>query len=455
MPEAAQFDVFLSHSSKDKDIVRELAVRLKRDDLRVWFDEWEIALGDPIFSKVEAGLINSRILILSMSGNAFGSDWTILESQTVRFRDPLNRERRFIPLLVADTQIPGTLVQFKYLDWRSPNDEGYLKLLAACGKNTPASVDLSANAHPQLEDSSITPNCQTLATMLADPLVWVALQTTKVIKNLETEVRDIRDDRTFTLPTANALYALCVKSDIDAQLLLWRMTAVVQPLEGGLTRQRMDNLARNAVIAICIVLAERIFQQRVLPVATAAPHEVTVPIQSEDVAVLIASLHIYNDTGVQLEIGLTLQDGAPKALGAFSMTNTPLEIGYSEADSPVALVQMRVAHELYGQAEVKPGTAWKTLPSKAFKETQLHALKRRNQQTLGADFACAVMLTLDANELKLNPAHLMAGSDARREIKEALDLYTVLYGAESTALAATAELAETIENALNSVFKLL
>jgi hypothetical protein len=35
------FEVFLSHSAKDKDTVRSLAERLKNDGLRVWFDEWQ------------------------------------------------------------------------------------------------------------------------------------------------------------------------------------------------------------------------------------------------------------------------------------------------------------------------------------------------------------------------------------------------------------------------------
>jgi hypothetical protein len=42
------YDVFISHSSKDKPVVRELANRLKQDGLRVWLDEWEIQPGDMI-----------------------------------------------------------------------------------------------------------------------------------------------------------------------------------------------------------------------------------------------------------------------------------------------------------------------------------------------------------------------------------------------------------------------
>ena len=74
------FDVFLSHSSHDKAIVRPLAERLREDRLRVWFDEWEIRPGDSIPSKIEAGLEHSRVLVLCKSAQAFGSDWAQLES---------------------------------------------------------------------------------------------------------------------------------------------------------------------------------------------------------------------------------------------------------------------------------------------------------------------------------------------------------------------------------------
>ena len=45
-------------------------------------------------SQIEEGLECSRVLLLCMSANAFGSDWAQLESGTFRFRDPLHKERR-------------------------------------------------------------------------------------------------------------------------------------------------------------------------------------------------------------------------------------------------------------------------------------------------------------------------------------------------------------------------
>ena len=56
MAEDFNYDVFLSHNSKDKAIVRDVAERLRADGLRVWFDEWIIKPGDSIPSKVDEGL---------------------------------------------------------------------------------------------------------------------------------------------------------------------------------------------------------------------------------------------------------------------------------------------------------------------------------------------------------------------------------------------------------------
>ena len=40
MGQEFEYDVFLSHSAKDKAAVRPLAERLRKDGLKVWFDEW-------------------------------------------------------------------------------------------------------------------------------------------------------------------------------------------------------------------------------------------------------------------------------------------------------------------------------------------------------------------------------------------------------------------------------
>ncbi len=127
------YDVFLSHSSRDNEVVRPLAERLLADGVRVWLDDWEIQPGDSISADIEEGLEQSRVLVLCMSANAFGSDWPQLEAATFRFRDPLNKDRRFIPLRLDAAPAKGSLAQFLHIDWRPEvREREYGKLLEAC-----------------------------------------------------------------------------------------------------------------------------------------------------------------------------------------------------------------------------------------------------------------------------------------------------------------------------------
>jgi TIR domain len=139
MSETFKYDVFISHSSKDKPAVRELAERLRRDGLRVWFDEWEIEPGDPIVLKIEEGLAQSRTLVLAMSANAYASDWVTMERHTVMFRDPTNEQRRFIPVRMDDADIKDPLKHFSYIDWRHKENEQYERLLRAIEVYNPRS----------------------------------------------------------------------------------------------------------------------------------------------------------------------------------------------------------------------------------------------------------------------------------------------------------------------------
>jgi len=132
MGDGFDYDVFLSHSSADKPIVRELARRLKADGVRVWFDEWVIQPGDSIPLAIEQGLESSRALVLAMSRDAFSSDWVTLERHTAVFRDPTNRHKRFVPLRLDDADIRDSLRQFAYIDWRKRDDNEYRRLLELC-----------------------------------------------------------------------------------------------------------------------------------------------------------------------------------------------------------------------------------------------------------------------------------------------------------------------------------
>lgn len=132
MAEHFTYDVFLSHNQADKPRVRKLAERLKQAGLRVWFDEWVIKPGDDIYLAIERGLEVARVQVLCLSPQALGSEWVALERSTVLFRDPTNKGRRFVPLLLAECNLPDTLRRYKYVDFRQETQPAFDELLAAC-----------------------------------------------------------------------------------------------------------------------------------------------------------------------------------------------------------------------------------------------------------------------------------------------------------------------------------
>lgn len=75
-----EHDVFISHASEDKDeIVRPLAVALRNAGLSVWYDEFELKIGDSLRQKIDRGLAKSRFGIVVLSKSFIKKGWTNYE----------------------------------------------------------------------------------------------------------------------------------------------------------------------------------------------------------------------------------------------------------------------------------------------------------------------------------------------------------------------------------------
>ena len=129
------FDVFLSHSHKDKRRVRSLAVRLRAAGLRVWLDDWVIKPGNIIYRDIEEGLTKAGKLVLCLSPAALESGWIVLEVGAAIHRDPSNTKGRFIPLWLVDCQVPEILKPYKLVDFRRGTANAFAELLTACREN--------------------------------------------------------------------------------------------------------------------------------------------------------------------------------------------------------------------------------------------------------------------------------------------------------------------------------
>ena len=74
--QSMEWDVFISHASEDKEaFVRPLAVALQKKDIRVWFDEFTLTVGDSLRRSIDRGLAGSRYGIVVLSPDFLKKDW--------------------------------------------------------------------------------------------------------------------------------------------------------------------------------------------------------------------------------------------------------------------------------------------------------------------------------------------------------------------------------------------
>jgi len=79
-PRGAEYDAFISHASADKDaIVRPLAQALVRLGFRIWYDEFELTIGDSLRESIDRGLANSNYGIVILSPAFLNARWAKYE----------------------------------------------------------------------------------------------------------------------------------------------------------------------------------------------------------------------------------------------------------------------------------------------------------------------------------------------------------------------------------------
>ena len=93
-----QYDFFISHASEDKDdIVRDLAEALRNSGFEVWYDEFELKIGDSLRRKIDYGLSNANYGIVIVSPSFVKKNWTEYELNGMVARE-MNGHKVILPI---------------------------------------------------------------------------------------------------------------------------------------------------------------------------------------------------------------------------------------------------------------------------------------------------------------------------------------------------------------------
>lgn len=93
-----EYDVFISHATEDKDtVVRPLAIELRNKGLSVWYDEFELKIGDSLRRKIDTGLAKSNFGIVVISRDFIKKGWTNYELDGLITR-AVTGEQQLLPI---------------------------------------------------------------------------------------------------------------------------------------------------------------------------------------------------------------------------------------------------------------------------------------------------------------------------------------------------------------------
>ena len=94
------YRVFLSHSSKDKDFVRELYRRLTRDGVSCFFDAESIGWGENWVRALERAIDECEQTVFVLSPDFCNSEWVEVERTSSMADDGRHLKRKVRPLML-------------------------------------------------------------------------------------------------------------------------------------------------------------------------------------------------------------------------------------------------------------------------------------------------------------------------------------------------------------------
>jgi hypothetical protein len=121
--------LFLSHSSADKRFVHQLAVDLTSRRIPVWFDKWELKVGDSLSAKISEGINSSGWLAVVLSKNSVESPWFKKELNAALARELRDQNVFVLPIVLDDCKIPLFLLDKVFADFRQSYADGIESLV--------------------------------------------------------------------------------------------------------------------------------------------------------------------------------------------------------------------------------------------------------------------------------------------------------------------------------------
>lgn len=201
---ASIYDVFVSYSRHDQAFVRMLVQRLEQSGVSVFYDEANIAIGQPLADSLHRAVENATYVLVVMSPDYFESQWGTQELHLALQQEFASDRTKVIPLLVRDCEIPPLLKSKVYADFRATEafEQTFSKLLAAIFTRPVSSVR-------QLKEESKPPALGSI-----DPSTAGSVELREIVNDLRAKVEafmegSVSQNKLEKIPAAEVDPKLC------------------------------------------------------------------------------------------------------------------------------------------------------------------------------------------------------------------------------------------------------
>ena len=122
-------EIFLSHSSRDKEAALQLARVLNLCSIDVWLDDWELEIGQSLTDEIASAMEKSKFIAILITEHYNKSVWTKTEYKKALSREQKEGRVVMLPIIIGDAQIPAFIEDKLYVDMRSDFYSGIMKLV--------------------------------------------------------------------------------------------------------------------------------------------------------------------------------------------------------------------------------------------------------------------------------------------------------------------------------------
>ena len=141
------YDIFISYSSKDRQIVHQYAKYLESLGYRVWYDVKGLYTGVEFSQEIVTAIENSRLFVYFSSANANKSEWTQGEVHTAK-----KFKKQILPVRLDDADydksIMLVLLPLQYVECKNGvNKDSLERLAVGIGKYIKPSITPVTNGH--------------------------------------------------------------------------------------------------------------------------------------------------------------------------------------------------------------------------------------------------------------------------------------------------------------------